>query len=711
MTTKVFFLALAFLTPILATRAEVLLYDDFSYPDGNITNVSNGLWTRHSGSGGDSMVFGGKYEIDQARFDDVSRAFTQPNAGEKIYTSFTLNVSQLPSAAGTYFAHFKDDGAFNYLARVHIVATNTVVPGTYRLGIANVAGSYSDAVKLFPMDLATNANYQVVVSYDTLNYLSSLQVNPATDTDRTVVADDTVSGTAAGAIISTYAFRQAANEGVMTVDNLLVANSYSEVATNAAAAPTIAMQPQGGSFFVGNEAVLYAVGNGQGELGYQWRKDGAPLYDSATVSGATSPMLVLKSVGQADAGSYDVVVTANNGSGSATSQPAVVAVKAAEVPPFITSQPVSVTNAVGANATFTVQAGGAGPITYQWKFNGTDLGGATSNVLTLKVITSENAGFYSVAVSNPYGTTNSSAAYLHVLPPIATNIAYLHTLLDPNTWLPTNTTTLFDVQGIVTTHTNITTAGNAQFYIQDDTGGITVFVSGSSTFRPAAGDRVHVIAPLSHYNSLLELVPLPTNPLHVFEILSSGNPLPAPRDFGLGETNNIQLMETVIEGRLVSLTNVYFVAADGTAVFAAPNNYTVRNAAGETFIVRLDQRVTSVAGMVIPAFAYRVTGVMGQFLSATATPRNSGYQLMLTSPEDIVTTAPPADIRLGVSRSATTTTLTWNSAPGLSYTVYATSDLSAPFAPIATGVASGGAQTSYTDTSSAEAKFYRVSAP
>src|SRR6185295_17141223 len=74
------------------------------------------------------------------------------------------------------------------------------------------------------------------------------------------------------------------------------------------------------------------------------------------------------------------------------------------------------------------------------------------------------------------------AASLWLSPPLVaqtvTNIAYLRTLVDGVTYAPTDTTNLYTAEGVVTTHTNLTTAGNALFYIQDNTAGISVVVGG-----------------------------------------------------------------------------------------------------------------------------------------------------------------------------------------------------------------------------------------
>ncbi|WP_341849390.1 LamG-like jellyroll fold domain-containing protein [Pedosphaera parvula] len=85
-------------------------------------------------------------------------------------------------------------------------------------------------------------------------------------------------------------------------------------------------------------------------------------------------------------------------------------------PAAVGVQPVATTNYVTLQGVFTVYGGGTDPVSYQWKFNGVDIADATSDTLVVSPLDLTNAGNYSVTVSNPFGTTNSSAAHLTVLP-------------------------------------------------------------------------------------------------------------------------------------------------------------------------------------------------------------------------------------------------------------------------------------------------------
>ena len=80
----------------------------------------------------------------------------------------------------------------------------------------------------------------------------------------------------------------------------------------------------------------------------------------------------------------------------------------------IASQPVAQTVDVGGSVTFIGGAVGTEPITYQWRFNGSDLSGKTSPTLTLTGLTESNQGQYDFVAVNAAGSTSSIPAVLTV---------------------------------------------------------------------------------------------------------------------------------------------------------------------------------------------------------------------------------------------------------------------------------------------------------
>ncbi len=84
------------------------------------------------------------------------------------------------------------------------------------------------------------------------------------------------------------------------------------------------------------------------------------------------------------------------------------------VPPQITSQPRNVLVATSNSMHFSVVAADPRSLTYQWRFNGSDLGGATGDVLILQNVTTNNEGFYQVVLTNPSGSITSAPAFLWI---------------------------------------------------------------------------------------------------------------------------------------------------------------------------------------------------------------------------------------------------------------------------------------------------------
>lgn len=93
-------------------------------------------------------------------------------------------------------------------------------------------------------------------------------------------------------------------------------------------------------------------------------------------------------------------------------------------PPVITGQPQNQIATNGGSASFSVTAIGPTPISYQWRFNGTNLAngvnisGARSNILVLNNVSLASEGNYDVLATNLNGPVLSAAATLVLGSPI-----------------------------------------------------------------------------------------------------------------------------------------------------------------------------------------------------------------------------------------------------------------------------------------------------
>src|SRR5438094_5397075 len=84
-------------------------------------------------------------------------------------------------------------------------------------------------------------------------------------------------------------------------------------------------------------------------------------------------------------------------------------------PPSIANAPVDATaECTSGSATFSVSALGSSPLTYNWRFNGSSISGATTSSLTIDGPTFDSAGSYDVVITNNYGSLTSSVASLTV---------------------------------------------------------------------------------------------------------------------------------------------------------------------------------------------------------------------------------------------------------------------------------------------------------
>lgn len=84
-------------------------------------------------------------------------------------------------------------------------------------------------------------------------------------------------------------------------------------------------------------------------------------------------------------------------------------------PPFVTVPPQSQLVGLGYPAAFCVTATGAQPINYFWRFNSSQSPPDTEPTLTFSSVTLQDAGEYSVVLSNSFGVTTSAVATLTVV--------------------------------------------------------------------------------------------------------------------------------------------------------------------------------------------------------------------------------------------------------------------------------------------------------
>ncbi len=174
--------------------------------------------------------------------------------------------------------------------------------------------------------------------------------------------------------------------------------------------------------------------------------------------------------------------------------------------PAITTQPASQTNSVGANVTFSVSATGTAPLAYQWRFFGTNLGGATLDSFSLTNIQATNAGDYTVVVTNSAGSITSSIAKLTVVagPTITNQPQSLAVLVGQNAtftvgasgaaplnyqWRFNSTNNLTDATNNAYTRANaqLSDAGNYTVVVTNASGSLTSSIAVLTISEPTTG--------------------------------------------------------------------------------------------------------------------------------------------------------------------------------------------------------------------------------
>ncbi|MFP4016733.1 MAG: LamG-like jellyroll fold domain-containing protein, partial [Halanaerobiales bacterium] len=83
--------------------------------------------------------------------------------------------------------------------------------------------------------------------------------------------------------------------------------------------------------------------------------------------------------------------------------------------PVIKQNPSSQAVVAGRDITLSVTATGYPEPTYQWKYNGVDIAGATTSTYTISNIQFENQGEYSVSITNSAGSIISNSAFITVI--------------------------------------------------------------------------------------------------------------------------------------------------------------------------------------------------------------------------------------------------------------------------------------------------------
>jgi uncharacterized repeat protein (TIGR01451 family) len=191
--------------------------------------------------------------------------------------------------------------------------------------------------------------------------------------------------------------------------------------TTEAGHPAFLTEPADQVSYPSSNVTFRATATGAEPFAYQWFFKGSPILD------ANEPTLVLFDINTNAMGFYSVEIS--NPLGATVSREALLTIYSA---PEIVSQPRSVSAFPGTNVFLSISLNAAPPITYQWRFNDAPLTGATNSFISLTNVQPALSGFYSVVVSNRFGSLLSSNAELNVVVPVDDGSVFQITSLTTN---------------------------------------------------------------------------------------------------------------------------------------------------------------------------------------------------------------------------------------------------------------------------------------
>ncbi len=359
----------------------------------------------------------------------------------------TLTVIDAPVITGGPASRTNNAGT---TATFTVTATGTSPSYQWYKGATSIGGATTATLTLVNVQDGDAASYSVVLS-NAAGVATSSPPAMLTVIDAPVITGEPLSRTNNAGTTATFTVTatgtspgyqwykgatsiSGATTATLTLVNVQQADAagYSVVLSNAAGVvtssppatltvidpPMITLQPLSRTNNASTTATFTVAATGTTPFAYQWYKITLTatnaLSDGGNISGSATNVLSIANVLAADAASY--FVTISNAAAVAVSSNAVLTV----IDPVILVQPQGSTNFDGSTVSFSVTAAGTATLTYQWFQDNVLLFGDTNSTLTLTNLTDDDAGNYTVVVSNSVGTATSSPALLVTVAPLIT---------------------------------------------------------------------------------------------------------------------------------------------------------------------------------------------------------------------------------------------------------------------------------------------------
>lgn len=631
---------------------------------------------------------GNRTQIVAGNGEDVNRVVPIiPASAGSAYFSALIKLPNttgqaLNTSTGNYFMHFTDSsgttGVTNHAARLTIRAGSAA--NTFNIGIINTSGgTASTAAQIFgasPVDYAINQTYLIVVKYTFATNTASLWVNPTiSSVEPTPLISNNVGTNAALSKVKSICIRQAgtstAGTGNIEIDEIRVTNNWND-ALGVIPTPAVRFNPT--SLTINENAgtatvtvnitnpnanptsatVLVKGGTATGGSDYTFTSQTVtfpansntpqsftfPITNDAAMEPDETIILALRNVTNSGSIGSDSILTitipANDFAGAVV---------------HFTSTSATVNENAG-NAQMSVMVMGAGttsPTSFDVVVkSGTATAGAdytystttytipaakdSTLVITVPVINDaapeadETAVFAIRNITNS-GTISTDSVFTLTIKndDIAfKNISALR-VNDVNGVSILKDSAVY-IKGIVYGVDMQGSATSLQYTLIDPTGGVGIFRSGANnppiiSLVPEEGDSVKVYGKVGEFNGLTQVN------MDSIILISKGNPLRAPRV--------VTRLDETTESNLVRFNNAQIIdtlanSASGT---------TLRIVSGtDSMDLRIDADV-SLFGQPFPSQKFDVIGLGGQFDNSN--PKNSGYQLLPRSINDIIAIVTP----------------------------------------------------------------------
>ena len=210
-----------------AADAQVFFTEQFDYPDGDLSAVSGGLWTGHSGSPPDIQVQGGQAVVTApGSMDDNRLAGAVMGPADVWYYGlrFRVDLGVGPTINNDYFIHLKDDG-FGFNARLGTTLAPPGPPGDFGLEI--LASSPGDGSEPWPGAFFFGEEITAVVRWDNGTGEATLWINPIEEFSPSVTDDELPD---AMRDIEAVALRQdSSSSSVVSIDVLSLGTDFDAV--------------------------------------------------------------------------------------------------------------------------------------------------------------------------------------------------------------------------------------------------------------------------------------------------------------------------------------------------------------------------------------------------------------------------------------------------------------------------------------------------